>query len=83
MDMTDFGTPPRHACAQDLSEAPLSVVGMDFGPSLRPHRGGRDLMTLGSRWQDYVALEQLDPHRIRVVTLRMVPERITEGWLLG
>ena len=34
-------------------------------------------------WQDYVALEQLDPHRIRVVTLRMVLERITEGWLLG
>ena len=51
----------------------LKVVFVNDGPGL----------LLGSMWQDYVALELLDRSRIRVVTLRMVPDRITEGWLLS
>lgn len=59
-----------YADAHDLN---LKVIFVNDGPGLM----------LGSMWQDYVALEMLDPRRIRVVTLRMVPDRITEGWLLS
>lgn len=58
-----------YAAANDLK---LKVIFVNDGPGLM----------LGSMWQDYDALEMLDPRRIRVVTLRMVPDRITEGWLL-
>ena len=51
----------------------LKVIFVNDGPGL----------LLGSMWQDYVALERLDPSRVRVVTLRMVAARITEGWLLS
>lgn len=51
----------------------LKVIFVNDGPGL----------LLGSMWQDYVALEQIDASRIHVVTLRMVPYRITEGWLLS
>ena len=51
----------------------LKVIFVNDGPGL----------LLGSMWQDYVALESLDPTRVRVVTLRMVADRITEGWLLS
>ena len=59
-----------YAAQNDLN---LKVIFVNDGPGL----------LLGSMWQDYVNLEQLDPHRIRVVTLRMVPDRITEDWLLS
>lgn len=36
---------------------------------------------LGSMWADYSTLERSGKGRIRVVTLRMVPERITAEWL--
>lgn len=51
----------------------LKVIFVNDGPGL----------LLGSMWQDYVALEEIQPRRIRIVTLRMVPYRITEGWLLN
>ncbi len=48
----------------------LKVVFLNDGPGL----------LLGSMWNDYAYLENLDPH-IRVVTLRMVKERLTVDWL--
>ena len=56
----------------DAHDPNLKVIFVNDGPGLM----------LGSMWQDYAALEMLDARRIRVVTLRMVPDRITEGWLL-
>jgi len=47
------------------------VVFVNDGPGL----------LLGSMWDDYAALEQSWPGKIKVVTLRMVPERITLDWL--
>jgi len=38
-------------------------------------------LLLGSMWRDYAALEESWPGKIKVVTLRMVPERITTQWL--
>lgn len=40
-------------------------------------------LLLGSMWDDYAALERSHPGRIAVVTLRMIPERITLEWLRG
>jgi len=39
-------------------------------------------LLLGSMWNDYTALEESWPDKIKVVTLRMIPERITLDWLL-
>lgn len=49
----------------------LRMVFLNDGPGL----------LLGSMWRDYVALKESWPGRIRVITLRMVPERITAEWL--
>jgi len=49
----------------------LKVIFLNDGPGL----------LLGSMWSDYVHLEKTGKGRIRVVTLRMVPERITAEWL--
>lgn len=38
-------------------------------------------LLLGSMWDDYAALEDRWPGKVRVLTLRMVPERITRDWL--
>ena len=38
-------------------------------------------LLLGSMWDDYAALESSWPGKILVVTLRMVPERLTLDWL--
>jgi hypothetical protein len=38
-------------------------------------------LLLGSMWGDYVKLENSWPGKIMVITLRMLPERITEDWL--
>jgi hypothetical protein len=32
-------------------------------------------------WRDYAALEESWPGKIKVITLRMVSERITADWL--
>jgi hypothetical protein len=38
-------------------------------------------LLLGSMWDDYATLEASWPNKILVVTLRMIPERITFDWL--
>ncbi len=38
-------------------------------------------LLLGSMWTDYLSLESSWEGRIKVVTLRMIPERITAEWL--
>lgn len=38
-------------------------------------------LLLGSMWDDYVKLENSWPGKILVITLRMLPERITKDWL--
>ena len=49
----------------------LRMIFLNDGPGL----------LLGSMWRDYAALEESWPGKIKVVTLRMVPERITTEWL--
>ena len=50
---------------------PLKVIFLNDGPGL----------LLGSMWNDYARLERLHPGKILVLTLRMVPERLTLAWL--
>jgi len=49
----------------------IKVIFVNDGPGL----------LLGSMWNDYAALERSWPGRIMVCTLRMIPERLTVGWL--
>lgn len=50
----------------------MKVVFVNDGPGL----------LAGSMWDDYGRLDKLMGNRVKVVTLRMVPERITKEWLL-
>lgn len=52
---------------------PLKVIFLNDGPGL----------LLGSMWRDYAYIEESRPGLIKVVTLRMIPERITLKWLLS
>ncbi len=52
---------------------PLKVIFLNDGPGL----------LLGSMWRDYASLEESRPGLIKVVTLRMIPERVTLQWLLS
>lgn len=52
---------------------PLKLIFLNDGPGL----------LLGSMWRDYARLEESRPGLIKVVTLRMIPERITLKWLLS
>lgn len=47
------------------------VIFLNDGPGL----------LLGSMWRDYAYVEKTGKGKIRVVTLRMIPERITLQWL--
>ena len=49
----------------------MKVIFLNDGPGL----------LLGSMWDDYAALERSWPGKILVLTLRMIPERITLKWL--
>ena len=49
----------------------VKIVFLNDGPGL----------LLGSMWRDYALLEELGKGRIRVLTLRMVPDRLTRKWL--
>lgn len=49
----------------------IKVIFINDGPGL----------LLGSMWDDYAALEARWPGRIMVLTLRMLPERLTMAWL--
>ncbi len=57
------------AKAQGLNR--LKVIFLNDGPGL----------LLGSMWSDYESIERQGYGRIRVMTLRMVPHRLTERWL--
>jgi hypothetical protein len=50
----------------------IKVIFLNDGPGL----------LLGSMWQDYTYIEDSWPGLVKVVTLRMVTERITLDWLL-
>jgi hypothetical protein len=51
---------------------PIRVLLINDGPGL----------LLGTMWRDYASLEELDDG-VRVMTLRMVPYRLTDDWMLG
>lgn len=51
----------------------LKVVFVNDGPGL----------LLGSMWDDYARLEANAPDRIMVVTLRMIPTRLSLAWILS
>ncbi len=51
----------------------IKVMFLNDGPGL----------LLGSMWRDYASLEQRWKGKIMVLTLRMVPERITREWLFS
>ncbi len=55
----------------DTKNLHLKVLFVNDGPGL----------LLGSMWDDYAAIESGWPDRVKVVTLRMVPERVTADWL--
>ncbi len=57
--------------ADDHGMPQVKVIYVNDGPGL----------LLGSMWNDYAYIEDQWPGRVKVVTLRMVAERITEGWL--
>jgi hypothetical protein len=52
---------------------PTKVVFVNDGPGL----------LLGSMWSDYAHLEESWKGRVLIVTLRMIPERITRDWLFS
>lgn len=52
---------------------PTKVIFVNDGPGL----------LLGSMWEDYVKLENSWSGKIMVITLRKLPERVTENWLLS
>jgi len=58
-----------YADSHDLPH--LKVIFVNDGPGL----------LLGSMWNDYSYIEDFWPGRVKVVTLRMVPDRITAEWL--
>lgn len=55
------------------TEKNLKVIFLNDGPGL----------LLGSMWRDYAYIENLWPGLVKVVTLRMFPQRISIDWLLS
>ena len=51
----------------------IKVMFLNDGPGL----------LLGTMWDDYAKLEERWGDKIKVVTLRMIPERITMDWIIG
>lgn len=49
------------------------VIFLNDGPGL----------LLGSMWEDYSRIEERYPNEVKVITLRMIEERLTESWLKG
>lgn len=66
-------------CAKEIlgyakkNRIPLKILFLNDGPGL----------LLGSMWDDYAKLEKISPNNIRVITLRMLTERIDAKWLDG
>jgi len=66
----------RHCADEILTYAQanglnIKLIFLNDGPGL----------LLGTMWDDYARLEQSWSGKIMVLTLRMVPERITQEWL--
>lgn len=40
-------------------------------------------LLLGSMWEDYSRLEERYPDKVKVITLRMIDERLPREWLMG
>ena len=49
------------------------VIFLNDGPGL----------LLGSMWEDYSRIEERYPNEVKVITLRMIDERLTKTWLKG
>ncbi len=49
------------------------VIFLNDGPGL----------LLGSMWEDYARIEERYPDEVKVITLRMIDERLTRSWLIG
>ena len=49
------------------------VIFLNDGPGL----------LLGSMWEDYSRIEERYPDEVKVITLRMIDERLPEEWLIG
>ena len=49
------------------------VIFLNDGPGL----------LLGSMWEDYSRIEERYPNEVKVITLRMIDERLTRSWLKG
>lgn len=64
-------------CAREIltyarqHDLPTKVIFLNDGPGL----------LLGSMWNDYAAIEAAWHGKVMIITLRMVPERITVEWL--
>lgn len=54
-------------------ELKTKVIFLNDGPGL----------LLGSMWEDYSRIEEHYPNEIKVLTLRMIDERLTRSWLKG
>jgi hypothetical protein len=73
----DDRTGGYHSCADEVlgfardRGLRTKMIFLNDGPGL----------LLGSMWADYAQLERSWPDHILVVTLRMVPERLTSAWL--
>lgn len=66
----------RHCASEILTFAQannlkVKVIFLNDGPGL----------LLGTMWNDYAELERIWPGKVMVLTLRMVPERLTRDWL--
>ena len=40
-------------------------------------------LLLGSMWEDYSCIEERHQNEVKVLTLRMIDERLTQEWLEG
>lgn len=66
-------------CADEILEYVHShglhtkVIFLNDGPGL----------LLGSMWEDYARIEERHPNDVRVITLRMIDERLSDTWLKG
>jgi hypothetical protein len=73
----DDRTGGYHNCVDEIlrfarrRKLPLKVILLNDGPGL----------LLGSMWDDYAVLERSHPGRVMVLTLRMVPERLSREWM--
>ena len=41
------------------------------------------MLLLGSMWEDYSRIEERYPDEVKVITLRMIDERLPKEWLTG